>query len=219
MIRSMDINNTLENLRVNYRHARLDVKDIHHDPIQQFNHWLQEAISSQCDEPNAFVLSTISSARPRSRVVLLKGINNHEFIFYTNYLSHKGHEIESNPYVAMNFLWLPLQRQVRIEGKISKTSLEISDDYFQKRPRENQLGAIASPQSQKIKNREALETLFKETDSKFSKTEILQRPLHWGGYSIQPDYFEFWQGRESRMHDRLAFTKENNQWEISRLAP
>lgn len=215
----MDINNTLENLRVNYRHASLDVRDTQSDPVKQFNQWLQEAINSQCDEPNAFVLSTISSNRPRSRVVLLKGIVDSEFIFYTNYLSHKGHEIDANPFVSMNFLWLPLQRQVRIEGKITKTSSNISDDYFQKRPRGNQLGAIASPQSQKIKDRESLETLFKETDSKFANTEILQRPLHWGGYSIQPDYFEFWQGRESRMHDRLAFTKENNHWVISRLAP
>jgi len=215
----MDINKTLENLRVNYRHASLDVKDIHANPIEQFNQWLQEAINSMCDEPNAFVLSTVASGRPRSRVVLLKGLNNNQFVFYTNYLSHKGHELLNNPYASMNFLWLPLQRQVRIEGKIQKVSPELSDDYFQKRPRGNQLGAIASPQSQTIKDRESLESLFNDAEKKFANTATLERPLHWGGYSITPDYFEFWQGRESRMHDRISYKKENDQWIISRLAP
>jgi pyridoxamine 5'-phosphate oxidase len=215
----MDMNKTLENLRVNYRHASLDVKDIHPNPIEQFNQWLQEAINSRCDEPNAFVLSTVASGRPRSRVVLLKGLNNDEFIFYTNYLSHKGHELQNNPYASMNFLWLPLQRQVRIEGKIQKVSSELSNDYFQKRPRGNQLGAIASPQSQTIKDRESLESLFNDAEKKFAQTSTLERPPHWGGYSITPDYFEFWQGRESRMHDRISYKKENDQWTVSRLAP
>ena len=215
----MNINETLENLRVSYRKASLDVKDCLSDPELQFDKWLEEAIKGQCDEPNAFVLSTIDDNKPRSRVVLLKGIHSGQFVFYTNYLSSKGQELGKNPHASMNFLWLPLQRQVRIEGTIVKVSEALSDDYFQKRPRGNQLGAIASPQSQKMSSRQDLEKLFSETEKKYSSGQPLDRPAQWGGYGIKVNYFEFWQGRDNRMHDRIVYQKVGSSWEISRLAP
>ncbi len=215
----MNLTETLENLRVSYKKHTLDINDCHLDPHQQFNRWLEEAVKSECDEPNALILSTIKNNRPHARTVLLKGMIDNKFIFYTNYLSAKGLQIDDNPYVCLTFLWLPLQRQIRIEGRVSKVEGKISDDYFQKRPRDNQLGAIASPQSQKVKSREELERLFKETDSKFAQDENLIRPPHWGGYAVEANYFEFWQGRESRMHDRIIYEKNNDLWNRSRLAP
>lgn len=215
----MSINQTLENLRVNYQRESLDVTDCERDPEQQFNRWLQEALDSRCDEPNAFVLSTVTDRRPRSRVVLLKGISQHQFIFYTNYLSDKGKELGENPNVAMNFLWLPLQRQIRIEGTIGKVSPELSEDYFQKRPRGNQLGAIASPQSQRLTTRDELERFFRETEERYADQSTLPRPAHWGGYGITPTYFEFWQGRESRLHDRIFYELKDGKWDLGRLAP
>jgi pyridoxamine 5'-phosphate oxidase len=215
----MKLNETLENLRVSYQASSLDVNECNLNPIEQFNKWLQEAINSQCDEPNALVLSTISQNKPRSRVVLLKGIIDGNFVFYTNYHSSKGLEIDKNPNACMNFLWLPLQRQVRIEGVLSKVSDEQSSDYFQKRPRGSQLGAIASPQSEKVKSRDDLEQLFIDTENTFSGVDPIPRPLHWGGYFLEAHYIEFWQGRSNRMHDRICFEKKNNQWERFRLAP
>ena len=215
----MDTNQKLESLRVHYRMANLDISDCDAKPEKQFDKWLNDAITSHCDEPNAFVLSTVNNGRPRGRVVLLKGIHDGKFIFYTNYQSAKGHEIDSNPHVALTFLWLPLQRQVRIEGTIQKADLSLSDEYFKKRPRGNQLGAMASPQSKKISSREALEALFKTTDEKYHGVNELTRPAHWGGYSVSPEYFEFWQGRDNRMHDRIIYEKIANNWELNRLAP
>jgi pyridoxamine 5'-phosphate oxidase len=215
----MTINEKLENLRCQYMKNSLDVGDCDPNPVLQFEKWFNETLKSEVDEPNAFVLSTISNHRPRGRVVLLKGIHKGQINFYTNYLSAKGHEIEENIFVAMTFLWLPLQRQVRVEGKVKKVESFLSDDYFQKRPRGNQIGAIASPQSQKVSSRQALEELFQQAETNLSNTEILTRPLHWGGYSIEPEYIEFWQGRESRMHDRIVYEKIDNKWKLSRLAP
>ena len=215
----MKLNETLENLRVSYQASKLDLEDCDKDPIIQFDHWLEEAILSKCDEPNSFVLSTVKKNRPRARVVLLKGILENEFIFYTNYNSAKGQEIQLNDNVAMTFLWLPIQRQVRIEGKISKVSDEISDEYFNKRPRGSQIGAIASPQSKILENREVLEKLFLNTEKNYDAIEKLPRPGHWGGYAISPDYIEFWQGRPNRMHDRICYEKNLNNWKIYRLAP
>lgn len=214
-----DSNEFLQGLRQSYSLASLDIQDCASDPLTQFKTWMDESIKSQCDEPNAFVFSSIEQSRPRSRVVLLKGIHNGEFVFYTNYQSDKGHEVETNPHVCMNFLWLPLQRQVRIEGTISKVSVELSENYFHKRPRGSQLGAIASPQSKKMKSRDELETLFKDAEKKFEKVEVLPRPSHWGGYQIKPQFIEFWQGRDNRMHDRICFELKNGQWETYRVAP
>jgi pyridoxamine 5'-phosphate oxidase len=215
----MNLTETLENLRVSYKKHTLDIDDCQLDPHQQFNRWLEEAVKSECDEPNALILSTIKNNRPHARTVLLKGMIDNKFIFYTNYLSAKGLQIEENPFVCLTFLWLPLQRQVRIEGRVSKVDGQVSDDYFQKRPRDNQLGAIASPQSQKVKSRDELERLFRETDSKYAQDKNLIRPPHWGGYAVEANYFEFWQGRESRMHDRIIYEKNNDLWNRSRLAP
>lgn len=215
----MDINETLENLRGTYLNAMLDIKDCNPDPVLQFDKWLEDAVNAKCDEPNAFVLSTIKGDRPRGRVVLLKGIHENQFIFYTNYNSAKGDEIALHDKVSLTFLWLPLHRQVRIEGVIRKVEPKVSDEYFHKRPRGSQLGAIASPQSQKVASRAELEKFFAEVEKKFAGNEVLPRPGHWGGYSIEADYIEFWQGRNNRMHDRICFEMKNGSWDIYRLAP
>jgi len=215
----MDINQTLQNLRVSYRLEALDISDCRPDPLAQFDYWLKEAINGQCDEPNAFTLSTVSHNKPRGRVLLLKGLHQGDFVFYTNYSSAKGQEMETNSHVAMTFLWLPLQRQVRIEGTVTKVDAALSDDYFSKRPRGSQLGAIASPQSQKVSSRQVLEKLFSEVQSNFGDNKPLKRPESWGGYALSPEYIEFWQGRDNRMHDRIVYEKENGLWTLSRLAP
>lgn len=216
---SNNVTETLQNLRIRYSHSSLDVNDCEKNPGDQMAKWLQDAISGQCDEPNAFTLSTCVNGKPRARVVLLKGMDKEKLYFYTNYKSSKGSEIESNDSVAMTFLWLPLQRQVRIEGKISLATPAESDNYFSKRPRGSQLGAIASPQSSRVTDRTQLEKLFKETEEKYQGQEVLPRPQHWGGYIITPTYFEFWQGRDNRMHDRICYEMKNGNWETFRLAP
>ena len=152
-------------------------------------------------------------------MVLLKGIHNGKFIFYTNYNSAKGSELNNNTNVSMTFLWLPLHRQVRIEGTLKKIESHFSDEYFQKRPRGNQIGAIASPQSQKVSSREELEKYFRETELKYPDETVLLRPATWGGYEITPNYFEFWQGRDNRMHDRIVYEKGAQGWRLGRLAP
>jgi pyridoxamine 5'-phosphate oxidase len=216
---SNDVNETLENLRQRYSQSSLDVNDCLKDPHEQMSRWLQEAIRSQCDEPNAFVLSTCGNGKPRARVLLLKGLREGKLYFYTNYESAKGKEIAENASVAMTFLWLPLQRQVRIEGKVSLADASESDHYFHKRPRGSQLGAIASPQSSKVSSRSELEKLFKDAEDKYKNVEVLPRPENWGGYVVTPDYFEFWQGRENRMHDRVSYELKGKQWFMARLAP
>jgi pyridoxamine 5'-phosphate oxidase len=215
----MDLNGKLQNLRVNYRASKLDLSDTNENPLTQFDLWLRQAIESDCEEPNAFVLSSISENKPRARVVLLKGILPEGLIFYSNYLSDKGREIKENNSVCMTFLWAPLQRQVRIEGIVSMASAELSDSYFASRPRGSQLGAIASPQSQKVESREKLEELFQNANERFGAQETLTRPIHWGGYVIRPVYAEFWQGRDNRMHDRICYVKEEQTWTRFRLAP
>lgn len=215
----MDINQTLENLRVSYQASKLDIEDCDRDPVAQFDKWLEEAILSKCDEPNAFVLSTVKENKPRARVLLLKGVHENDFVFYTNYNSAKSFEINLNDNACMTFLWLPLQRQVRIEGIVTKISEEASDEYFHKRPRGSQLGAIASPQSSKVPSRKALEEMFRSAEEKFKACPTLPRPSHWGGYKVTPQYLEFWQGRNNRMHDRICYEKINGKWEVYRLAP
>ena len=215
----MNINDTLENLRGNYRNSSFDLPDCNANPEIQFDQWFENAVESKCDEPNAFVLSTVANNKPRARVVLLKGIHQGEFIFYTNYSSSKGEEVKNNPNVAMTFLWLPLHRQIRIEGTIKQVSETISDDYFHKRPRGNQIGAIASPQSKKIVSRIELERFFQQAEIDNADKTILDRPRNWGGYGITPTCFEFWQGRSNRMHDRMIYEKISGEWKLSRLAP
>jgi len=214
------VNQTLENLRVAYMGAPLDVNDCDPSPLVQFEHWFADALRAEVEEPNAFVLSTVTkNLKPRGRVLLLKGLHEGQFVFYTNYSSAKGHELEENAHASLTFLWLPLARQIRIEGVIQKVSSELSEDYFHKRPRGSQIGAIASPQSQKVDSRSTLEAMFTETEIKFGESEILPRPGNWGGYGLVADYVEFWQGRNNRMHDRISYEKTSQGWVRSRLAP
>jgi len=215
----MNINETLENLRGSYRKAAFDIIDCNPNPELQFDGWFENAVNSKCEEPNAFVLSTILNDKPRARVVLLKGIHLGKFVFYTNYNSAKGAELSQNSNVAMTFFWLPLHRQVRIEGTLQKVDSHLSDEYFHKRPRGNQIGAIASPQSQKVSSREELEKYFHEAEKNNSSQTVLARPLNWGGYAVTPNYFEFWQGRDNRMHDRIVYEKNSQGWHLGRLAP
>ncbi len=216
---SKDVTETLQSLRERYCQSSLDVSDCAKNPADQMASWLQDAITGKCDEPNAFILSTCQDSKPHARVVLLKGLLQNKLYFYTNYQSAKGSEISGNASVAMTFLWLPLQRQVRIEGKISLATAQESDEYFSKRPRGSQIGAIASPQSSRVKDRSELEKWFRDTEEKFKGQDKLPRPPHWGGYTVTPEYFEFWQGRDNRMHDRISYKSVNNNWEMFRLAP
>lgn len=209
----------LSALRENYTKGSLDVKDAAATPIEQFQVWFDEAVASQLLEPNALLLSTVSNEnKPSTRVVLLKGLDN-GFLFYTNYLSRKGTELAENPNACITFFWAELERQVRIEGIIEKVSDENSDAYFHSRPRGSQIGAWVSNQSMVIENREVLEEREKHLIEKFGE-EPIPRPPHWGGYRLIPNYIEFWQGRPSRLHDRIAYTLlENGEWKIDRLSP
>jgi pyridoxamine 5'-phosphate oxidase len=206
-------------LRENYTKGNLDVSDVSLSPIEQFQIWFDEAVSSELLEPNALLLSTVSAeGKPSARIVLLKGLDN-GFKFYTNYLSRKGTELIENSNACITFFWAELERQVRIEGTIEKVSPEESDEYFQSRPKGSQIGAWTSNQSMVIENREVLEEREKHLIEKFGNNPI-PRPPHWGGYRLVPTYIEFWQGRPSRLHDRIAYSLlENGEWKIERLSP
>ncbi|MEP1151359.1 MAG: pyridoxamine 5'-phosphate oxidase [Balneola sp.] len=209
----------IEKLREEYSQNTLDEKDVDLDPIAQFQHWLNESLTAKIPEPNAMTLSTVdSSHKPHSRIVLLKGIDKGSFIFYSNYKSDKGKEMDSNPNVALCFLWKELERQVRIEGTVTKLSREESEEYFHVRPVQSQIGAIASEQSLEIDNRAVLETKFEELMELYS-TGHVPMPDFWGGYIVEPTSIEFWQGRRSRLHDRIKYKKSNNSWTIKRLSP
>ncbi|MCS6794475.1 MAG: pyridoxamine 5'-phosphate oxidase [Raineya sp.] len=211
---------SISQLRREYKLASLDIQDVRKTPIEQFEIWFSEALKAEILEPNAMFLATVSATgQPSCRVVLLKGIIDGGFVFYTNYQSRKGVEIAQNQSVALTFFWAELERQVRIEGKASFLSAEQSTHYFLSRPRESQLGAWASPQSQVIESRNVLENLFAKYEKEFENKEI-PRPTHWGGYVVQPHYVEFWQGRENRLHDRICYVwQENQTWKVQRLAP
>ena len=209
----------IASIRRDYQMASLDEAASAAHPMDQFTHWWEEATTSNIDEVNAFVLSTIDANRaPASRVVLLKGYTPEGFIFFTNYDSDKGKEVAANPNVAMNFFWKELERQVRITGTIKKISAEESAEYFHSRPLGSQVGAWSSPQSQVIPNRAFLEKSFEENTEKY-KEGIVPLPPHWGGYIVHPTQVEFWQGRSSRLHDRIRYSFENHQWSKVRLAP
>lgn len=206
-------------IREDYAKSSLSESDVLHDPIQQFKKWFDEAISSQVTEPTAMVLSTVNEkGLPSSRVVLLKDIKSEGLSFFTNYNSRKGQEILQNPHVSILFFWPELQRQVRFEATVEKLSKEDSDEYFASRPRGSQIGAIASPQSVIIPNRESLEKRVAEVELEFGDLAI-PRPEFWGGFLIKPVRVEFWQGRSSRLHDRIVYILENEIWTINRLAP
>ena len=214
------MDSSIADLRQNYSRAGLSEADLNADPIAQFGVWFQQALDADLLEPNAMTLATATSdGKPTARIVLLKGVDERGFVFYTNYESQKGQQLIANPYAALVFLWDKLERQVRIEGKVVKLSKEESTEYFHSRPKASQLGAIASDQSRVIPNREVLEQKLAELQTKY-QDETVPKPEHWGGFRVIPDRLEFWQGRPSRLHDRLVYQIQgDSSWEIERLAP
>jgi len=209
----------IQNLRQDYRSASLSENDVDNNPILQFKKWFQDAVNSQLYEPNVMTLATSDRfGKPTARIVLLKGIDEDGFVFYTNYESKKGHDIVENPQAALVFFWPELERQVRIEGMVSKVSEEASSEYFHSRPVGSQIGATASPQSEVISDRESLERKVEQLTTQYAGQEI-PRPLHWGGYLVEPTHVEFWQGRPSRLHDRIIYDFVEGSWIINRLAP
>ena len=210
----------LAEIRKEYSKATLDINNVSSDPIHQFNKWFDEAVNAKVLEPNAMSLATVSNDnRPSCRIVLLKGIEENKFVFYTNYQSHKGKELENNPVCALTFFWPELERQIRIEGITGRVPENRSIEYFQSRPLGSQVGAWASPQSSIIENRMILEDRAKQIEKRFEGNKVLPKPHQWGGYEVDPLLIEFWQGRESRLHDRLEYLKLDGSWKVHRLAP
>ena len=211
----------LADLRQTYAQRTLSEADVLPEAVLQFRAWLEEALAAKVDEPTAVTLSTVAAnGQPSSRVVLLKGLpDDAGFLFYTNYDSQKGRELAAQPLAAMNFFWPALERQVRVEGRVEKAPEAMSTEYFQSRPRGSQLGAWASPQSQVIGSREELEAREKTMEAEFGDQTPLPRPPHWGGYILRPTRLEFWQGRPSRLHDRIVYEQDGQGWKRSRLAP
>jgi len=213
-----DLNRKIKEIRREYNAQELRQSEVPENPFHLFQQWLKEALISKVEEPNAFTLSTMGEHYPDSRVVLLRDIQDDGFSFYTNYDSKKAGDLLKNPNVSVNFFWLELFRQIRIRAKAKKLAPEISDDYFAGRPRSSQIGAWASQQSEPMESRAELEKRFKAVEQKFAGKEV-PRPKHWGGYLLQASYFEYWQGRPSRLHDRIVYEMKNDQWEIKRLYP
>lgn len=204
-------------LRLNYLLNELLEENVLKNPFAQFEKWFNEALEAQVPEPNAMHLATVSDGKPHGRIVLLKGFDDAGFVFFTNYQSNKGQQMAEVPYASLTFFWVQQERQVRIEGRIEKTSAAESDEYFQQRPRGSQIGAWVSNQS-RIVTREGLEERTKELEDWYGD-DVIPRPPHWGGYLLIPESIEFWQGRPSRLHDRLLFTREGDDWKIERLSP
>jgi pyridoxamine 5'-phosphate oxidase len=210
---------SLHKLRKEYSLNKLSESTVKSDPVKQFETWFKEAVKSEMKEPNAMILATASAENePSARVVLLKDFSKSGFTFYTNYGSRKGKNLTQNKNAALLFFWHQLERQIRIEGTCKKISRKESEKYFHSRPRSSQIGALASNQSEELNSREELEKRFAELEAKYKGKEI-PLPKNWGGFILSPNYFEFWQGRESRLHDRIAFKKNRNGWEIVRLSP
>lgn len=210
---------SIADLRKEYSRASLSEQDVLADPIAQFSKWFGEAILAQIPEANAMSVSTVgANGRPSSRILLIKDVDHRGFTWFTNYQSRKGHELAQNPYAALLFYWIELERQVRIEGRVERISDVENDAYFQSRPLKSRLGAIASSQSRPIAGRDALEEQFVKAEQQYGDQPL--RPAHWGGYRLIPDYIEFWQGRPSRLHDRIAYTLQTDgSWQRQRLQP
>ena len=210
----------MKDLRTEYRKSTLDSQSVDKDPVVQFDRWFTEAVKATVAEPNAMNLATISEdGRPSSRIVLLKGVAGGKFMFYTNYQSQKGKELEKNPACALNFFWPDLERQIRIEGVAQRLDAATSENYFQSRPRASQVSAWASPQSSLIRDRSILEERVKEIEKRFEGRDVLPKPHQWGGYGVEPFEIEFWQGRLNRLHDRIVYTRIEGEWRINRVAP
>lgn len=211
---------SIYNRRHDFTKAKLDETEVNPDPSVQFEMWMKQTLESDVREPHAMVLSTVSaSGMPSGRILYLREYGKNTFAFFTNYLSRKGEELSHNNKASMTFFWPELERQIRIEGTVEKHSKEASDKYFYARPYYSKIGAWSSPQSKPLKNRTELDHLVTSYDEKY-KTEDVPRPEFWGGYILKANYYEFWQGRESRLHDRICFQlQHDNSWKIQRIAP
>ncbi len=210
----------LSDLRKEYSKASLDISSVSTDPIHQFGKWFDEALRAEVLEPNAMSLATASKDnRPSCRIVLLKGVEENKFQFYTNFQSHKGKELENNPVCALTFFWPELERQVRIEGTVTRIDDKKAEAYFQSRPLGSQISAWSSPQSSAIDSRRILEERVGQMEKRFEGKHVLPKPHQWGGFQVDPLMIEFWQGRINRLHDRLEFLKVDGAWRIQRLAP
>lgn len=215
----MQKNINIEEIRTDYRLLELDENQVDKNPLVQFSIWFEQAIQADLEEVNAMTLATVSAnGAPNARIVLLKDLEDNGFVFYTNYQSNKGQELAANPNASLVFFWPALQRQVRINGLVKKVNPETSEKYFHSRPIGSQFGAWASPQSQVIPDRNVLEQNLQSVVEKY-KDQIVPKPPHWGGYKLLPTLIEFWQGRASRLHDRILYTKIGEDWNIERLAP
>ena len=212
---------SLEELRLEYKRGALDEANCDSNPIEQFRRWMTDARTAELIEPNAMTLSTATpDARPSARIVLLKELTSEEFIFYTNYTSRKGREMEINPFVSLTFYWAELERQARVEGRVCRVSRDKSEAYFRGRPKGSRLGALASHQSTPLPSRAPLEQTLAELQVKYRDSDDVPTPEWWGGYAVRPETLEFWQGRPNRLHDRLVYSRTGETgWVVGRLSP
>ena len=210
----------LARLRREYGDRGLDLPDLDDEPVTMFGRWMQDSVDAGLHEPNAMVVATATpDGRPSARMVLLKGLDERGFVFYTNLSSRKAAEVDANPWVSLLFPWHDLQRQVRVEGRATRVTEDESEAYFAQRPRESQLGAWASPQSHVVDSRAALDERYEEVLSRFAAADVVSMPPFWGGIRVVPEVVEFWQGRRGRMHDRLVYRRAGAGWRVERLAP